>query len=83
MPSGLSIDGDAVLVLRLAPALLQALGDRPRLCAVHLEYVGRGGDILLAVDGPGGRAPVILAPEQQRPELVAIASRDLLTQVSS
>jgi hypothetical protein len=82
MIANVVVEGDASLVHRLGPVLEKSLGPYRRLCAVHLYYVGQRGDIILAVEGTKGRAPLILTPEEQLPELVANASQRLLARVS-
>lgn len=82
MNANVVIEGDASLVGRLGPVLRNSLGPYRRLCAVYLYHVGQRGDIILAVEGTKGRAPLILRPDEQLPELVVSASQRLLKEVS-
>jgi hypothetical protein len=73
-----SVDGDEPLVRRLGPALDAALSPLGRRYLVHVHPLGRLGEVLVCVEGSAGRAPIILAPHEQQPELVTAAVKGLV-----
>ena len=68
-PQGhLEITGkNAPLLEQLRAPLRRALGDRGRFYAVHVEPVGRVGEVLVSITGSRGRLPLLFSPEDLEP----------------
>ena len=61
----LQIDGEnALLVERLRDPLRRALGNRGSFYFVHVDTVGRVGEILVSITGSKGRLPLLLGEEE-------------------
>ncbi len=54
---------DTGLVDRLAEPLRNALAGRRSLYAVHIETVGRVGEVMVSIDGTKGHVPLLFGPE--------------------
>jgi hypothetical protein len=72
------ISGEPELVARLERVLQAALAGRRRRYLVNVSPVGRVGEVLVAIDGPKGRLPVILGREDLEPGYVGGVVRDLV-----
>jgi hypothetical protein len=68
-PQGhLEITGkNAPLLDHLRDPLHRALGGRGRFYAVHVEPVGRVGEVLVSITGSRGRLPLLFSPEDLEP----------------
>ncbi len=62
----LDITGDSTLA-RLRDPLSRALGDRHRHYKVHVEALGRVGEVLVSITGSRGHLPLILSPQDLEP----------------
>jgi hypothetical protein len=58
------------LVDRLKPPLLRVLSKRPGYYVVSIDSVGRVGEVLVSIQGPKGRLPLIFAREDLEPGYV-------------
>ena len=47
--------------------MCRALADRHRFYAVHVEALGRMGEVLVTITGSRGRVPLILSPQDLEP----------------
>jgi hypothetical protein len=54
---------DRGLVDLLAEPLRNALAGRRSLYAVHIETVGRVGEVMVSIDGTKGHVPLLFGPE--------------------
>jgi hypothetical protein len=64
--SNVEISGDSTLD-RLIDPLCRALGDRQRSYTVHVEAVGRVGEVLVTITGSRGHLPLIFSPQDLEP----------------
>jgi hypothetical protein len=60
------ISGDSALDCLRDP-LCRALADRHRFYMVHVEALGRVGEVLITITGSRGRLPLILSPQDLEP----------------
>jgi hypothetical protein len=68
---GVQVDGpSARLVERLKEPLLSVLSSRPGYYVVNIDSVGRVGEVLVSIQGPKGRLPLIFAGEDLEPGYV-------------
>jgi hypothetical protein len=58
---------NAPLLDHLRAPLHRALADRGRFYAVHVEAVGRVGEVLVSITGSKGRLPLLFSPEDLEP----------------
>ena len=65
-PGHVEISGDGTLD-RLIDPLCRALGDRHRFYKVHVEGLGRVGEVLVTITGSRGHLPLILSPQNLEP----------------
>jgi hypothetical protein len=66
------IDGDSAdLVDRLREPLRRALAGRHRYYAVHVDSVGRVGEVLVSISGSTGRLPLLLGRDELDPGYVS------------
>jgi hypothetical protein len=71
------LDGENALVVeRLREPLRRALGNRGALYHVHVETVGRGGQVLVSILGHRGCIPLLFAPDELEPGYVHGIVRD-------
>jgi hypothetical protein len=71
------IDGEnAPIVEGLREPLSRALGNRCGHYRVHVETVGRSGEVLVAILGHKGRIPLLFAPDELEPGYVHGVVRD-------
>ena len=76
----IEISGESeTLVATLRPPLEAALSDKHRYYAVHVETVGRVGEVLVSISGSGGRLPLILGREDMEPGYVCRVVRDAVS----
>ena len=57
----------APLLDHLRAPLHRALGARGRFYAVHVEAVGRVGEVLVSITGSKGRLPLLFSPDELAP----------------
>lgn len=60
------ISGDRTLDCLRDP-VYRALADRRRFYSVHVEALGRVGEVLVTITGSRGRLPLILSPQDVEP----------------
>ncbi len=71
------IDGEnALVVASLREPLSRALGDRQTLYRVHVETIGRVGEVLVSIQGHKGRIPLLFAQDELEPGYVHRVVRD-------
>jgi hypothetical protein len=62
------VSGDGTLFRhRLADPLCRALAGRQRFYTVHVEALGRVGEVLVTITSSKGRLPLILTPQDLEP----------------
>ena len=54
---------DEVLVARLTAPLQRALAGRRAFYAVHIEAIGRVGEVMISIDGSKGHLPLLFRAE--------------------
>ncbi|HEY6553117.1 MAG TPA: hypothetical protein VI669_07160 [Vicinamibacteria bacterium] len=67
---------DRGLVDRLAGPLQNALAGRRSLYAVHIETVGRVGEVMVSIDGTKGHVPLLFGPEDMDAGYVCSVVKD-------
>jgi len=68
LPRNLDVSGDGTPLLGiLLNPLCRALGDRHRFYRVHVEALGRVGEVLVTITGSRGHLPLILSPRDLEP----------------
>ena len=75
-PRLLRIEGERTLLERFEEPLRRAFGGRRAYCQVHIDSVGRCGEILVSIVGTKGRLPLIFGKEQLEPGYVGSVVRD-------
>jgi hypothetical protein len=76
------IGGDDALVARLADALRRVLGQRGGLYRVRVDWVGRGGEVVVAITGAKGRLPLLLGRHDLDPDEVERVVEEALERYS-
>jgi hypothetical protein len=67
---------DKSLVARLAEPLKRALSGRRSFYAVHIETVGRVGEVMVSIDGHSGRLPLLFRLEDMDTGYVCTVVKD-------
>jgi hypothetical protein len=67
-----------ILVKRLEEPLHRALAERPGVYHIHVDSVGRVGEVLVSITGSRGRLPLIFASDELEPGYVLSVVRDTL-----
>ena len=67
---------DQRLVARLAEPLQRALSGRRSFYAVHIEAVGRVGEVMVSIDGAKGHLPLLFRPEDMDAGYVCSVVKD-------
>jgi len=70
---------DRSLVDRLAEPLQNALAGRRSLYAVHIETVGRVGEVMVSIDGTKGHVPLLFGPEDMDAGYVCSVVKDTVS----
>lgn len=68
-----------VLIDQLKDPLTRALGDRHSVYWVHVDTVGRVGQVLVSISGFRGRLPLFFQPEELEPGYVFRVVKDTVT----
>lgn len=72
----LRIEGERTLLERFEEPLRRALGGRRAYYQVHIDSVGRCGEVLISIVGTKGRLPLIFGQEELEPGYVGSVVRD-------
>jgi hypothetical protein len=67
---------DRNLVGRLTEPLQKALASRRSFYAVHIEAVGRVGEVMVSIDGTKGHLPLLFGPEDMDAGYVCSVVKD-------
>ena len=67
---------DKGLVARLSEPLERALSGRKSVYSVHIETVGRVGEVMVSIDGSRGHLPLLFRPEDMDAGYVCSVVKD-------
>jgi hypothetical protein len=80
MTTEVQFEGDGKrLIEQLEGPLRRALEERPAFYSIHIDAVGRVGEVLVRIEGSKGRLPLLFGREELEPGYVFRVVRDTVT----